>query len=475
MWKRRTYLNRSIFRKRKKNRADKQSEASRGIPSTRQKVNSPHLPVSEARVVIPPDATSYLPQEISAGTGEECHGKFSPNVSNPELELLNTDDWDLLRANDTRIREQRRFAGSDGLPREDRTTDARYGETPRVGQSTPDIAEMNSDDVDTFFDLYPWKDQDYEYEEAQLQFERKLANEDQSTPPDDAPSNVEETIDEVADSWFDGTDGTADNKGSGFEWDELALDADEFDEVPDRADLLEVRTDGRVSREVRALQEATELAEEYEWDEHGRELLAIVFSRYYWSSAKGAMKRELEKGMIPSELELALGLRDFWRERTEFSIDLGYWRSGAGGASDISRATYRILSWPAALRLTRLASTIPDQAEIEVLLDELYLEWYSSSGLRRRYPSFRVYLYRWLDYTASRSDVAGTWHVNMDAGPGKEFFEDDELTWLIRHRDELARQGLLPIGGDEPYVEWMSRAERKILGETLTARSELCP
>ena len=317
------------------------------------------------------------------------------------------------------------------------------------------------------------KDQDYE--EAQLQFERKLANEDQSIPPDDAPSNVEETIDEVADSWFDGTDETADNKGSGFEWDELALDADEFDELPDRADLLEVRTDGRVSREVRALQEATELAEEYEWDEHGRELLAIVFSRYYWSSAKGAMKRELEKGMIPGELELALGLRDFWRERTEFSIDLGYWQSGAGGASDISRATYRTLSWPAALRLTRLASTIPDQAEIEVLLDELYLEWYSSSGLRRRYPSFRVYLYRWLDYTASRSDVAGTWHVNMDAGPGKEFFEDDELTWLIRHRDELARQGLLPIGGDEPYVEWMSHAERKILGETLTARSELCP
>ena len=239
--------------------------------------------------------------------------------------------------------------------------------------------------------------------------------------------------------------------------------------------MIEVRTDGRISRKNRAIQEAAELADEYGWDERGRDLLAIVFNRYFWSSAKGAMKREIGRGMTPDELDLALGLRDFWRDRTEFSIDLGYWRPGARGISDTSHSKYRVLSWPAALRLIRLVKVIPDQAEIEVLLDELYLEWYSTSGLRHRYPSFLVYLYRWLDSISSQPEVVGTWYADIDANPGREFFENDDDESIWHHRYELAQQGLLPSGNDGPYVELISHAERKILGETLTARSELCP
>ena len=177
-----------------------------------------------------------------------------------ELDHFDADDWYLLRANDTNIREQRRVAGTDGLPREDKTDDARYGETPRLSQSTPGIMEFDNDDVNMFFDLHSWKDQDHEYDEAQIQFERELANELHQFPPDDTPDDVEKTIAEVADDWFDRPDESADSEDSGFEWDELAFDADEFEEVPERADLLEVRTDGRVSREGRALQKAIELA-----------------------------------------------------------------------------------------------------------------------------------------------------------------------------------------------------------------------
>ena len=403
---------------------------------------------------------------------------FPEESLSQELDRFDADDWYLLRANDTNIREQRRVAGADGLPQEDKSGDARYGETPRLGQPTPGIAEFDNDDANMFFDLCPWEDQDYEYDETQIQFEKELADELHQFPPDDTPDEVEKTIAEVADDWFDGPDESADSEdSSGFGWDEFAFDADEFEEIPERADWLEVRTDGRISREGRALQKATELAEMYGWDERGRELLAIVFNKYFWNSAKGAMKRELEKGMTPDELELALGLRDFWKERTEFSIDFSYRRRDAWSASDTSRATYRILSWPAALRLIRLANTIPDQVEIEALLDELYMEWYSSSSLQRRYPSFRVYLYRWIDSISDRSDVVDTWYANIDAVPGKEIFKDDdyESTWLVHHRYELARQGLLPTENRDPYVEWISHVERKILGEALTERSERLP
>ena len=171
---------------------------------------------------------------------------------------------------------------------------------------------------------------------------------------------------------------------------------------------------------------------------------------------------------------MAIGLRDFWRGRSEFSIDLGYWRSSASATSDTARATYDALSWPAALRLIRLANFIPDPAEIEVLLDELYLEWYSSSSLMRRYPSFRYYLYRWLDYTTERTDLVGTWCARMDAKPEDELFEDEDYDpgKLAHHRYELARQGLLPTGGDGSFVVWMSQAERIILGEALVVQGE---
>ena len=451
----------------------------RRMLSIRQKSTRSHLPGTETQSVTSLGAASELSLTTSVDTEESYRSNFSPEESlSRELSHFDADDWYLLRANDTNIREQRRVAGIDGLPREYKSDDVRYGDTSRLGQSTLSIVEFDNNDANMFFDPYSWKDQDYEYDEAQIQFEKEIANELHQFPPDDMPDDVEKAIAEVADDWFDGADESADSEdSSGFEWDELAFDADEFEEVPERADLIEVRTDGRVSREGRALQKATELAEMYGWDERGRELLTIVFNRYFWSAAKGAMKRELEKGMTPDELELALGLRDFWKERTEFSIDINYWRRSAWSVSDTSHATYQILSWPAALRLIRLANTIPDQAEIEALLDELYLEWYSSRSLQSRYPSFRVYLYRWIDSIAGRSDVVGIWYANVDAIPGKEIFGDDdyESTWLVHHQYELAQQGLLPTENRDPYVEWMSRVERKVLGEALTERSERFP
>jgi len=332
--------------------------------------------------------------------------------------------------------------------------------------------------IDAFFEHYPSQQPDDDSDPEQMRFEQELEKEQKNISLSDTPDDLEEIAKEELDDWFDQGEGGSFSETSEFDWKDLSFDADDFDEAPDRTEWShEVRTGGRISRESRALQEAIQLAQEYAWDERGAELLAEVFERYFWSSAKASMRREIEGGMTPEELELALALRDFWRGRTEFSIDLGYRRSRGRLEMNTSRAIYHVLSWPAALRLIRMANSIPDQAEIEVFLDDLYCEWYSSNSLQRLYPSFRVYLYRWLDYLEKRSDLVGAWSARIDSNCEAEFNDGDECesAWLAHHRYELACEGLLPIGGDDPYVEMMSLAERGVFGEILAARSELCP
>ena len=521
MWRRRTYSKNTAFQKRKQKGKVRRSGTSQRTPSTVQDGNNIHQPESAAELETLQNTSNIVPDATAERSGEAWQPYRTPKASlNPGLETLGPGDWNWMKANDAAIRDERRIAGHDGLPRIGITNDLHdriisrtspltlVEEThtePDVGArakglgeavakdeldplmkedcagertASKEIVQVAGRNIDAFFELFPWKEPDDETDEAQLRFEQELENEKQEIHPDSAPDVFEGIVEEEPDDWYDRTERNSNDETLGFEWDELSFEAGEFDEAPHRIDWArEVRTDGRVSRELRALQEATKLADEYAWDERGTGLLAEVFERYYWSSAKASMRRELERGMTPDELELALSLRDFWRGRSEFSIDLGYWRSDAGLGADTSRAIYHVLSWPVALRLIRMANSIPDQAEIEVFLDEFYREWYSSRILRRRYRSFRVYLYRWLEYIEERSDLIGTWSARIDTNREAEFFEDDECesAWLAHHRHELALEGLLPTGGDEPYVEMMSRAERDLLGEVLAARSELCP
>ena len=122
------------------------------------------------------------------------------------------------------------------------------------------------------------------------------------------PDDIDEIVEEEPDDWFDRGEKGSFGDTPSFEWHELSFEADEFEEAPDRTDWSrEVRTDGRVSREVRARQEATQLGQEYAWNERGIELLAEVFERYFWSSTKASMRRELEKGMTPGGVGGSIG------------------------------------------------------------------------------------------------------------------------------------------------------------------------
>ena len=521
MWRKRTYSNSVAFGKGKRKKRDKRSGSAHPTPSTMLEENASHRSESVARLDDMPNTTNNVldPTAESTGKARDCNSTQDA-ILNQELERFGSDDWNWLKTNDATIREQRRFAGENGAPRIGSSSESHNVTTSSTEQPTkfeqtyqeakvhPQASRLNEEvakkehdrlrpsrwarertdpnslekaagnDIDAFFELYASQQTDDEIDVDQLRFEQELANERQSARANGAPDDIDEAVEEEPDDWFDRGEKDSFDGTLSFEWHELSFDADEFEEVPDHTDWSrEVRTDARVSRKQRALQEATQLGQEHAWDERGVELLAEVFERYFWSSAKASMRRELEKGMTPEELEVALDLRDFWRGRTEFSIDLGYRRSDARLGADTSRAIYHVLSWPAALRLVRMANSISDKVEIEVFLDDLYREWYSSNSLRRHYPSFRVYLYRWLEYIETRSDLVGTWCAGIDGKEEADWNEDYEYesAWLTHHRHELAGEGLLPTGGDEAYVEMMSRAERDMLGEVLAERSEMCP
>ena len=130
----------------------------------------------------------------------------------------------------------------------------------------------------------------------------------------------------------------------------------ELDEEPTPRELdTEVSVGGKVTREDRALQEAILLGHEFGWDNEGIMILAEVFTAYWWSSAKHSMRRELEAGLHPIELQLATSASVCGREMKNMDSILGgipiqqchgQWRWSLSGvfATTLMRRKSR-LSW----------------------------------------------------------------------------------------------------------------------------------
>lgn len=178
---------------------------------------------------------------------------------------------------------------------------------------------------------------------------------------------------------------------------------DDLDESPSEEELRTVRTLGRVNRDERARQVAIDVGLRHDWPEEGIALLARVFRRHYWSAARVAMEREMARGMTPEELALAIELREFWERSPEFSMCLGNGRGWRlpGGSTTADR--YRILSWPASLRLVRLFAGEPQLEELTTLIDELFECWSDCSRYQLACPSFHHFIYAWL---AAQDDAA---------------------------------------------------------------------
>lgn len=438
----------------------------------------------------------------------------APSMSDADSEVLDAKDWDLLRSNDLDIRARRRRFADDIAPIIEAGHESRDGgtpadqpraasvnrqntwtETPAASDEEVCAAELHGssgeghvadartarkdrDDPDTwkqddFFRLPAWNEPDEQEDEAQLRFEALREEEKQAIQVDaQEPPVFDDAVSEV-DDLSEGVRFDTEAEAPTFDWTDFAFDADEFDDTPTREELArEVRTTGRISRRERARQQAIEVGREFGWDERGIELITDVFTAYFWSAAKRSMQRELASGLTPDELEIAIGVREFWRERTEFSIDLR--RTPSWTASGASRAVYNVLSWPAAIRLVRLTNALPDAIEIERLLDDLYRDWYASERLRDRCPSFLYYLYRWLDYVSDRPDLVSTWSpvlgaaFESDLGGDDENFEPGCTTSRYRMLD---RFNLLPHGVHDPLGDHISKAEKKTLAKALVDRS----
>lgn len=236
---------------------------------------------------------------------------------------------------------------------------------------------------------------------------------------------AEDTADEL---YFEGTKSPCDAVPSLENWEDIDEDISEFDDALTREDLDEdVESSGPISKRQRALQVAIELGLKYGWDAEGVHLLAAVFERHLWSAARKAMERQLEAGLEPVELERAIEVRALWSSCPEF------WQRSNGYQQ------YN-LSWPVALAAVRSFGSIPDVAEIEVLMWECFERWHHSWYRRTKYASFYDYLRSCLGLT-QRSLKELPW-ITFESS-------ETEEEWTSRE-----------IGGGEPDHRLAQEAQR---------------
>ena len=134
----------------------------------------------------------------------------------------------------------------------------------------------------------------------------------------------------------------------------------------------------------RAYQEAAKLATAYGWDEEGVQVMAAVFTRYFWSTAKTAMITQLEAGMTPGQLRVALLARDLWAQSSEYHVNCL--------SSDFDLYVYPVMSWSMAVALGDELGDDASDDDVLGFLDERLDEWRSSGGLMREFPAFYNYV-----------------------------------------------------------------------------------
>jgi len=174
-------------------------------------------------------------------------------------------------------------------------------------------------------------------------------------------------------------------------WDDL----DEFDEINSQKNtgshyIDEVETTGKLNRFQRAKQIATEVIQTYDWDMENIPLLEQVFIENGWGMARVSIERELNEGLIPEELKLALFIRQLWTDNQQYWISFIHITSNQPGQE--TRAAYKNISWTESLRIIRSFNKVPSEEELQFFIYQLYDDWYSSTTLQRQYKAFFKYL-----------------------------------------------------------------------------------
>lgn len=170
----------------------------------------------------------------------------------------------------------------------------------------------------------------------------------------------------------------------------------EFDEIIDELEntdphyINEIETTGKLNRYEKAKQIATEVIQAYSWDKENISLLEQVFYENGWGMTRVSIERELNNGLIPEELKLALFIRQLWTENQQYWISFLHITSNQPGQE--SRAAYKTMSWVESLRIIRSFSNMPSEEEIQIFVYQLYDDWYCSTTLQRQHRAFIKYL-----------------------------------------------------------------------------------
>lgn len=176
-----------------------------------------------------------------------------------------------------------------------------------------------------------------------------------------------------------------------FDPDELLADNDSLP--------TDITSTARLTREERALQKAAEFVSKFDWPNTSLPLLKRIFYLYGWGATRVALEREVEKGLSPNELALATHLKVIWAENEMYWIAFD-----AAGSFNLSQSAF---SWPTTLLIVRSFDELPQLAELEVLMEELFEAWYKNRVLCRVFKSFVRYL--WFRF----SGLKGTLPVDL--------------------------------------------------------------
>lgn len=143
-----------------------------------------------------------------------------------------------------------------------------------------------------------------------------------------------------------------------------------------------------VSRYDRARQKAVEVLTLFDWEKTQLSLITQILYENGWGAAKKAIEREIADGATAEELMLARELKLIWCVCDRYWINF----QKVTQFSNVTDATYRILSWRQALRIIRIFANLPSIEEIEYFLEDEFEFWYHHRILRLRYPAFLKYL-----------------------------------------------------------------------------------
>ena len=152
----------------------------------------------------------------------------------------------------------------------------------------------------------------------------------------------------------------------------------------------EIETTGKLNRFEKAKQIATEVIQTHAWGKENISLLEQVFLENGWGMARVSIEKELNQGLIPEELELALFIRQLWTENPQFWISFKHITSNRPGQE--TRAAYKNMSWAESLRIIRSFNNTPSEEELQLFIYQIYDDWYCSTALQREYKAFFKYL-----------------------------------------------------------------------------------